>query len=347
VDHSRTLNVLLFIIVIIAVGVTLKLMQPVLTLFLVALMLAYLIDPVMVVMDERLKLPLWAALPLTAILSLAVLSGIGVIIIRSLVEFTRDFDDFMPAIDRTLQNATDFLASRFGVELSFNPLEELRGLLLSSFNQVANAAQSVLRGVTSFLLVFFFALLFLSAKHHMTRSFADAFSHPQSSMPAILGQIDRSLRRFIGVKTLISLSVGTATSVILLAFGVRFAVVWGLLTFLLNFIPSVGSLLSIAAVALFSFAQFGGGLTPIAVIACVTAAQVLTGSILEPKLLGDALNLSLLVVFIFLFFWGWLWGPIGALLAVPMTAALRIVLANIPATESFTRLMEGRRRESS
>ena len=192
-DHARTLNVLLFIIVIIAVGVALKLMQPVLTLFLVALMLAYLIDPVMVVMDERLKLPLWAALPLTAILSLAVLSGIGVIVIRSLVEFTRDFDDFMPDIDQTLQNATDFVASRLGMELSFDPLDELRGLLLSSFNQVATAAQSVLRGVTSFLLVFFFALLFLSAKHHMTRSFADAFSHPRSSMPAILGQIDRSL----------------------------------------------------------------------------------------------------------------------------------------------------------
>ena len=346
-DHSRTLNVLLFIIVVIAVGVTLKLMQPVLTPVLVALMLAYLIDPVLVLMDERLKLPLWAAVPLTAILSLAVLSGIGLIIVVNLVEFTRDFGDFMPAIDRTLQNATEFLASRFGVELSFDPLAELRRLLLSSFNQVATAAQSVLRGVTSFLLVFFFALLFLSAKHHMTRSFKDAFSHPESSMPAILAGIDRSLRRFIGVKTLISLSVGTATSLILLAFGVRFAVVWGLLTFLLNFIPSIGSLAATAAVSLFSFAQFGGGLTPIAVAACVLGAQILTGSILEPKLLGDALNLSLLVVFIFLFFWGWLWGPVGALLAVPMTAALRIVLANIPATATFTRLMEGRRREPS
>ena len=346
-DTNRTLNVLLFILVVIAVGVTLKLMQPVLTLFLVALMLAYLIDPVLVVMDDHLKLPLWLAVPLTGVLSLAVLSGIGLIIVVNLVEFTRDFDDFIPDIDRTLQNATEFVASRFGVELSFDPLQELRGLLLSSFDKVAVAAQSVLRGVTSFLLVFFFALLFLSAKHRMTRNFADAFSHPESSMPAILGQIDSSLRRFIGVKTLISLSVGTATTLILLAFGVRFAVVWGLLTFLLNFIPSIGSLAAIAAVSLFSFAQFGGGLTPIAVSVCVAAAQILTGSIVEPKLLGDALNLSLLVVFLFLIFWGWLWGPVGALLAVPMTAALRIVLANIPATESFTRLMEGRRREPS
>ena len=346
-DTNRTLNVLLFILVVIAVGVTLKLMQPVLTLFLVALMLAYLIDPVLVVMDDHLKLPLWLAVPLTGVLSLAVLSGIGLIIVVNLVEFTRDFDDFIPDIDRTLQDATEFVASRFGVALPFDPLQELRGLLLSSFDKVAVAAQSVLRGVTSFLLVFFFALLFLSAKHHMTRSFADAFSHPESSMPAILGDIDRSLRRFIGVKTLISLSVGTATTLILLAFGVRFAVVWGLLTFLLNFIPSIGSLAAIAAVSLFSFAQFGGGLTPIAVSVCVAAAQILTGSIVEPKLLGDALNLSLLVVFLFLFFWGWLWGPVGALLAVPMTAALRIVLANIPATEPFTRLMEGRRREST
>ncbi|MDD9990011.1 MAG: AI-2E family transporter [Spirochaetaceae bacterium] len=346
-DPARTRNVLLFIIVVVAVGVALKLMQPVLTPVLVALMLAYLIDPVLVFMDDRLKLPLWLAVPLTGVLSLAVLSGIGLIIAVNLVEFSREFSAFQPRIEQTLKGAMDFVASISGVELAFDPLAELRRLLLSSFEQVAIAAQSVVRGLTSFLLVFFFALLFLSAKHHMTRSFADAFSHPQSSMPAILGQIDRSLRRFIGVKTLISLSVGTATSLILLAFGVRFAVVWGLLTFLLNFIPSIGSLASVAAISLFSFAQFGGGLTPIAVMGCVLAAQILTGSILEPKLLGDALNLSLLVVFVFLFFWGWLWGPIGALLAVPMTAALRIVLANIPATATFTRLMEGRRREPS
>ena len=346
-DRIRSLNVLLLIIAIIAVGVTLKLTQPVLTRFLVALMLAYLIDPVLVVMRRHLTLPLWAAVPLTGILSLTVLSGIGLIIFVNLVEFTRDFESYRPRIAQTLEDAMALASRLSGVEISFDPLEELRGLLLSSLERLATAAQSVLRGVTSFVLVFFFALLFLSAKHRIALRVGDAFPHGRSSVPDILRDIDRSLRRFIGVKTLISLAVGTATTLILLAFGVRFAVVWGLLTFLLNFIPTIGSIAAVAAVSLFSFAQFGGGLTPIAVIACVAAAQVVTGSILEPKLLGDALNLSLLVVFVFLFFWGWLWGPVGALLAVPMTAALRIVLANIPATAALTRLMEGRRRQPS
>ncbi len=346
-DRIRSLNVLLLIIAIIAVGVTLKLTQPVLTLFLVALMLAYLIDPILVVMRKHLSLPLWAAVPLTGILSLAVLSSIGLIIFVSLVEFTRDFESYQPRVAQTLEDAMAFVSRVTGVELSFDPLEELRRLLLSSLERLATAAQSVLRGVTSFVLVFFFALLFLSGKHHMALRVNDAFPHPRSSVPDILRDIDRSLRRFIGVKTLISLAVGTATTLLLLAFGVRFAVVWGLLTFLLNFIPSVGSITAVAAISLFSFAQFGGGLTPIAVVVCVAAAQVVTGSVLEPKLLGDALNLSLLVVFAFLFFWGWLWGPVGALLAVPMTAALRIVLAHIPATAALTRLMEGRRRESA
>lgn len=344
-DRIRSLNVLLLIIATIAVGVTLKLTQPVLTLFLVALMLAYLIDPVLVVMRKHLTIPLWAAVPLTGILSLTVLSGIGLIIFVSLVEFTRDFDSYQPRIAQTLEDGMALASRLTGVELSFDPLEELRTLLLSSLDRLATAAQSVLRGVTSFVMVFFFALLFLSAKHHMALRVDDAFGHGRSPVPDILRDIDRSLRRFIGVKTLISLAVGTATTLILLAFGVRFAVVWGLLTFLLNFIPTVGSITAVAAISLFAFTQFGGTLTPIAAIACVVAAQVATGSVLEPKLLGDALNLSLLVVFVFLFFWGWLWGPVGALLAVPMTAALRIVLANIPATTEFTRLMEGRRRE--
>ena len=346
-DRIRSLNVPLLIIAVIAVGVALKLTQPVLTLFLVALMLAYLIDPVLVMMRNHLTIPLWAAVPLTGILSLTALSGIGLIIFVSLVEFTRDFDSYQPRVAQTLEDGMALITRITGVELSFDPLEEIRNLLLSSLDRLATAAQSVLRGVTSFVMVFFFALLFLSGKHLMALRVHDAFPHGRSSVPDILREIDRSLRRFIGVKTLISLAVGTATTLILLAFGVRFAVVWGLLTFLLNFIPTVGSISAVAAISLFSFAQFGVGLTPVAAIGCVVAAQVVTGSILEPKLLGDALNLSLLIVFVFLFFWGWLWGPVGALLAVPMTAALRIVLANIPATAAFTRLMEGRRRASS
>lgn len=344
-DRIRSLNVLLLIIAIIVVGVALELTQPVLTLFLVALMLAYLIDPVLVVMRKHLTIPLWAAVPLTGILSLTVLSGIGLIIFVSLVEFTRDFDSYQPRVAQTLEDGMALVSRVTGVEMSFDPLEELRNLLLSSLDRLATAAQSVLRGVTSFVMVFFFALLFLSAKHHMALRVDDAFGQGRSAVPDILRDIDRSLRRFIGVKTLISLAVGTATTLILLAFGVRFAVVWGLLTFLLNFIPTVGSITAVAAISLFAFTQFGATVTPIAAIACVVAAQVATGSVLEPKLLGDALNLSLLVVFVFLFFWGWLWGPVGALLAVPMTAALRIVLANIPATAKYTRLMEGRRRE--
>lgn len=344
-DRIRSLNVLLLIIAIIVVGVALRLTQPVLTLFLVALMLAYLIDPVLVVMRRHLTIPLWAAVPLTGILSLTVLSGIGLIIFVSLVEFTRDFDSYQPRVAQTLEDGMALVSRITGVEMSFDPLEELRNLLLSSLDRLATAAQSVLRGVTSFVMVFFFALLFLSAKHHMALRVDDAFGQGRSAVPDILRDIDRSLRRFIGVKTLISLAVGTATTLILLAFGVRFAVVWGLLTFLLNFIPTVGSITAVAAISLFAFTQFGATVTPIVAIACVVAAQVATGSVLEPKLLGDALNLSLLVVFVFLFFWGWLWGPVGALLAVPMTAALRIVLANIPATAKYTRLMEGRRRE--
>ena len=348
-SQIRTINILLFIVVVITLGVALDLLQPVLTLFLVALLLAYLIDPLLMVMRTHIGLPLWAAVPLAGILSLSIIGSIGVIIYASLVEFSRGFPDCQPRIIEIIDNLSGGLvttvASITGVEHSFDPLHELRQALRnSSLSSLAlGAVRSVFRGLTSFLLVFLFALLFLSAKHRLARRINDAFPKPDSLVPAMLHDIDRSLRRFISVKTLISLAIGTTTTLILLAFGVQFAVVWGLLTFLLNFIPSIGSIGAVAAVSLFSFAQFGGGITPFAVVACVTAAQILTGTILEPKLLGDALNLSLLVVFISLFFWGWLWGVTGALLAIPMTAALRIVLANIPATASFTRLMERRR----
>ena len=202
-----------------------------------------------------------------------------------------------------------------------------------------SVAQAVLSGFSYFVVVFFFALLFLAAKHQMELRANGADQDPSGAAPGILQSIDRSFRRFIVVRTLISLLVAVATTLILLAFGVRFAVVWGLLTFLLNFIPTIGSIVAVAVATLFSVVQFGLGLAPVGVAACLAAAQLLTGSVLEPKLQSSALALSLPAIFVALLFWGWMWGPFGGLLAVPMTAALRIVLANIPATASFARFL--------
>ena len=334
--QARTTNVLLSIIAVIAVGVVLKLMQPVLILLLVALMVTYLFDPVLVVMRTHLRLPLWAAVSLTGILALAVLSGVGAIVTTSLVEFTRDFDPVFvaAAVGDTLVEVERFIGEEIAIEIE----EELGGTL----GNLTSVAQSVLNGISYFVVAFFFALLFLAAKHTVAHRANGAEPNPSGgAAPGILQSIDRSFRRFIVVRTLISLLVATATTLILLAFGVRFAVVWGLLTFLLNFIPTIGSLAAVAVVTLFSVVQFGIGLEAGAVAVCLTAAQLLTGSVLEPKLQSSALALSLPVIFVALLFWGWLWGPFGGLLAVPMTAALRIVLANIPSTAAFARFLGG------
>jgi predicted PurR-regulated permease PerM len=121
---------------------------------------------------------------------------------------------------------------------------------------------------------------------------------------------------------------------------VDFAVTWGALTFILNFIPTIGSIIASVPPILVALVQFHPSLLPaFATLASVLAIQMIMGNVISPKVLGDRLNLSPVVVLLSLVFWGWLWGFVGAILAVPIASAIRIVCENIEALHPIGVLM--------
>ena len=140
-----------------------------------------------------------------------------------------------------------------------------------------------------------------------------------------------TINQYMGIKMLTSLATGVAVVVLLALVGVDYVVLWGVLAFLLNFIPNIGSIIAAVPAVLLALVQLGA---PAALVAAggYLLINTVVGTFLEPRYMGKGLGLSTLVVFLSLIFWGWVLGPVGMLLSVPLTIAIKIALDSQPNT---------------
>ena len=129
----------------------------------------------------------------------------------------------------------------------------------------------------------------------------------------------------MGIKTWTSLITGGTITIAMLALGVNYPVLWGLLAFLLNYVPNIGSILAAVPAVLLAFLQYDLKTAAIAAVVYL-AVNLLVGNLLEPRWMGRGLGLSTLVVFVSLVFWGWVLGPVGMVISVPLTMAVKIAL---------------------
>jgi AI-2 transport protein TqsA len=173
-------------------------------------------------------------------------------------------------------------------------------------------------------IVILFTVFMLSEATGFPRKLRAAIGRGDADLSRFAGAV-RDIQRYLAIKTAIGLATGTLVAGWLWAIGVDFPVLWGMLAFLLNFVPNVGSLIAAIPAILFAMLQLGpwsGALTAAGYI----TVNVGLGNLVEPHLMGRRFGLSTLVVVVSLVFWGWLWGPVGMLLSVPLTVVLRIAL---------------------
>jgi len=135
----------------------------------------------------------------------------------------------------------------------------------------------------------------------------------------------KTINQYMGIKMLTSLATGLAVVILLGVIGVDYAVLWGVLAFLLNFIPNIGSIIAAIPAVLLALVQLGMA-QALAVASGYLVINIAIGTFLEPRFMGKGLGLSVLVVFLSLVFWGWVLGPVGMLLSVPLTIAIKIAL---------------------
>ena len=155
----------------------------------------------------------------------------------------------------------------------------------------------------------------------------------------VIAKIERSISSYISIKTLTSLMTGFLSFIALLLIGVDAPIFWAFLIFLLNYIPTIGSLIATIFPAIFALIEYGEYTPALLVLIVVGLIQVLVGNILEPRIMGNSLNISSLVVLISLAFWAFLWGVTGMFLSVPIMVVVMIILSEFKSTKPIAILL--------
>lgn len=202
---------------------------------------------------------------------------------------------------------------------------------------------SAMRTLTGTLGSVFFIVvttIFLLAEATLLPNKIRAISSNSDQELANLERVTTEINRYMGIKTWTSLLTGFAAMLGLFLLGVDFAILWGLLAFLLNFVPNIGSIIAAAPAILWALVQRGFG-TAFLVVILYLVINTLIGTVLEPRWMGRSLGLSTLVVFLSLVFWGWVLGPVGMVISVPLTMTIKIAMESHDDTRWLAILMGG------
>jgi len=289
--------------------------------FLLAVFIAIISAPAL---DWLEKLGLGRALAMIVVIASIVAIGMGItgLVGSSLSRFTAGVPEYTSRLNGYTQSVEGWL-NQHGVPFD---ARELRNLIDAS--KVMNLAAEIFNGfggvLTNAFLIFVTVVFILFETASFAIKLRTVVDDPDDTL-AQVRDVTESIKHYLALKTLTSLGTGVVIGIGLAVIGVENAVLWGLLAFMLNYVPNIGSIIAAVPAVLFALVQLGvgGALATAAVFAVV---NVVIGSVLEPRYMGRGLGLSTLVVFVSLVFWGWVLGPVGMFLSVPLTMTAKIAL---------------------
>jgi AI-2 transport protein TqsA len=337
-EKDRFLKAGVAIIVVFLLGVFLKLAKPVLIPFCLALFLSFAVTPALDFLVRR-KVPKSVATGAILFLTFIVLYLMGALFYSSGKQFASELPSynemmksFLEGVDRTIQNPR--LKAEILSWINGLNAEKIGGIILSALGPFISF-------MSELLLVLVFMIFILSGRGRMEKKIALAFSPDQAStVSRAVRKIDHQVQKYLAVKTLVCIITGVLTTVILALFGLPFAVVFGVLAFFLNYIPTLGSIIATALPVLLATFFFGNLGPAVGILVLLMAINLILGNVVEPRLMGKGLGLSPLLVFFSLFFGAWLWGIPGMILAVPILAILKIIFSNVPSLRILEAMMD-------
>lgn len=275
----------------------------------------------------RKKFPGW----LQTTISVLFLNGVFFVLVDMLIINIKELSKSLPVYEANVERSMRKINEVFGIDLltkmqGFTEGFDITGLLSTILNVV-----TVFLGDAFLILIY---LLFLLVEEKVFSYKLKAIYPKQEKFESInllLSKINKSISSYFTLKTLVSVLTGFLSYIILLIVGVDAPVFWSMLIFIMNFIPTIGSLIGTMFPAVFALLQFGEIGPFVYVLVFVGLVQVVIGNVVEPKLMGNSLNISSLVVILTLGIWGAIWGIMGMVLSVPITVMMIIVCEEIPA----------------
>ncbi len=322
------ITVSLMVLAAVAVAGALWYTRPVMVPFVLAIFISYLVSPIVDFLRVRWRVPRIGAVALALLVVMVLLGLLALLITTSTKGLIDNIELYRERIIALAERAFAIL-DRFEIDLGQRDIiQTLRQLPLVSW--AGRAAGTAFGLVTNAALVLIFVIYLLMGRH------------PNQLRTGLYAEIDTKVRSYIVIKFVLSATTGLLVGIILAMFGLELSLVFGMMAFLLNFIPSVGSIIATLLPLPVALIQFDNPMMIAAVILVPGAVQVTIGNFIEPMVMGEGLDLHPVTIIMGLIFWGLLWGVVGMLLAAPIMAVLRIVFARLEITRPVAELLAGR-----
>ena len=328
--RSTMISLAAFVVVIAGVMASASIITP----FLLSLFIAIIFLQPVVWLNKR-GVNHTLAVIVVIIFIIAIFVGVGAVLGNSINSFAQDAPVYASKLRNIGHSLIEELRARglqvadFDMEGNLDPAEVLNytANILTEFGAIMSNA---------FLI--FFIVLFLMLERTSISLKAEVIARNYKNNLSIMTSIIESIRTYLGLKTIISLATGLFIWLWLWVFGIEYAILWGMVAFLLNYIPNIGSIIAMIPAVLFALVQSGWAGAGWATLGFITV-NMIVGNVVEPRVMGKEMGLSTLIVFLSLIFWGFVLGTVGMFLAVPLTMTFKIILDQKPRSKWLSILL--------
>ncbi len=325
--QSASLAILAAIGIATALAMTKSIMIP----FILSLFLYFILSPIRTFFIEKFKLPNWLALVATFAVVGFLLTVVFFVLFSAVQEFAEGYRAYEAKAIFFADTIQQFLVEKGLPIESIDFASMLKNL---PFTQMAKGAGSVVLSlVSTTLMVFIFVVFLFTGGSKVKQS-------PEKE-GGVGKEINAQIRKYLAIKLLTSTVTSVIVFIVFTALDLDLAFVFAFLVFILNFIPTVGSFFATLLPLPVAFFQFDAAMPIVLVLVIPGVVQFLIGSLFEPKMMGQSLNIHPVVVLLSLMFWGLIWGIVGAFLAVPITAIIKIALQKIEGGNFVAQLLSG------
>jgi AI-2 transport protein TqsA len=303
----------------------------------ISIFLALLLMPIIRVLS-RYKCPLW----LSSLLSLILIIGGAGLLLLSLKEAIGTLQDKAPFyIERATSVARSTATLLQNLDIHINSETLLEGISPAALTKFLGRGMTSLVSIVSNLTVIFFITLFILMESTRFSEKVTEIWGEKSAVSSSFNQVGQQVQRYMLLKTILSAGTGLLVWGFLAIVDIDFALLWGLAAFLLNFLPSVGSIIATIPPVTVALLQNDNPLgQALMVLVGLLSIQMIIGNVIDPRLLGKELNLSPLAVFLAMFFWGWLWGIVGMFLSVPLLVLIKVVALHSKSLTPIATMLE-------
>lgn len=337
--RSSLLTITLSVILVFLVGWLLVAGRSLLLPFVIALVVWYLINALSRGFQwfrfRGMRLPGWVAFPLS--LATIFIAGTFVfdLVAINLAQLAADAPVYQARLEQLFQQVSSMI--------KLNDPIELRDLLPEGIvsRMVTAGAGFITTVAGSASLVFIYTLFLLLEQSTFDSKLERLFTDPRKAKAAfaLREEINKSILHYFSIKTAVSIATGLLTSLVLVGMGLPYAALFGFIAFLLNYIPTIGSMISVIFPSMLALVYFDNLAPFIIITAGLGSIQFTIGNLIEPRLMGSSLNLSGLVILLSLTFWGAIWGAVGMVLCVPLTVLTMIICSKFPSSRPIAVLL--------